>query len=110
MNALTYKGYAAIIEFDAADKIFVGRIVGIRDIVSFHAETVKGIEVAFQESVDDYLEACQRFSKSPNKPYSGHLMLRIPPELHAQVAALAKASGKSINTWAVELFSQRLAA
>ena len=36
MNAMTYKGYAARVEFDAEDHIFVGHIIGIRDIVSFH--------------------------------------------------------------------------
>ena len=35
-NAVTYKGYAARVEFDAQGRIFFGRIAGIRDIVSFH--------------------------------------------------------------------------
>jgi len=36
MNAMKYKGYAARIEYDAHDRIFVGHLVGIRDIVGFH--------------------------------------------------------------------------
>jgi predicted HicB family RNase H-like nuclease len=40
MNGMTYKGYAARVEFDAEDHIFVGHIIGIRDIVGFHGETV----------------------------------------------------------------------
>ncbi len=39
-NAMTYKRYAARIEFDAQDRIFFGRLAGIRDIVTFHGETV----------------------------------------------------------------------
>jgi predicted HicB family RNase H-like nuclease len=35
----------------------------------------------------------------PQKPYSGKLMLRITPEIHAKVARVAQASGKSINAW-----------
>ena len=52
-NALTYKGYSARVEFDAEDRIFAGRIAGIRDIVGFHAETVTGLEKAFREAVND---------------------------------------------------------
>jgi len=29
-NAMTYKGYAARIEFDSQDRIFFGRLAGIR--------------------------------------------------------------------------------
>jgi predicted HicB family RNase H-like nuclease len=43
-NAMTYKGYAARIEFDAQDRIFFGRLAGIRDIITFHGETVDELE------------------------------------------------------------------
>ncbi len=36
MNTLPkYKGYIGTIDFDAEDRIFVGRIVGIRDGINF---------------------------------------------------------------------------
>ena len=40
MSKMTHKGYSARIEYDDRDGIFVGRIVGIQDIISFHADTV----------------------------------------------------------------------
>jgi len=54
-NAMTYKGYSARIEFDDQDHIFVGHLVGIRDIVGFHGSSVRELETAFHEAVDDYL-------------------------------------------------------
>ncbi len=36
MNMMKYKNYIARIEFDDDDRIFVGRLAGIDDIVSFH--------------------------------------------------------------------------
>jgi len=66
---MTYKGYAARIEFDAEDRIFVGRLAGIKDIVSFHATTAEELKNAFREAVDDYLEACKKIGKPPEKPY-----------------------------------------
>jgi len=40
MNSMTYKGYTARVEFDERDDIFVGRVLGVRDIISFHAALV----------------------------------------------------------------------
>lgn len=100
MNAMTYKGYTARIEYDDADQIFVGRLAGIRDIVGFHASTVEGLQNAFHESVNDYVQACEKLGHSPQKPASGKLMLRVPPEVHSAALTAAQASGVSLNQWA----------
>lgn len=96
---MNYKGYFARVEFDPDDRIFVGHIVGIRDVVGFHGSSVEELETAFKEAVENYLVACQELNQEPNKPYSGKLLLRIPVDLHASVAASAEAKGKSINKW-----------
>ena len=53
MNTLRYNGYDARVEFDAEDRVFVGHIAGIRDIVGFHGASVDALEAAFHEAVDD---------------------------------------------------------
>ncbi|WP_459864993.1 type II toxin-antitoxin system HicB family antitoxin [Endothiovibrio diazotrophicus] len=103
---MSYKGYSARIEFDAEDRVFVGHIAGIRDIVSFHGSTVDELEEAFHQATDDYLTACEELGQSPNKPYSGKLMLRVPPETHAAVATAAELNGKSINQWATDILDK----
>ncbi|MDY0134475.1 type II toxin-antitoxin system HicB family antitoxin [Halothiobacillus sp.] len=106
MNTMTYKGYTARLDYDDEDKLIVGRILGIRDIVSFHGEAVTELEHAFHEAVDDYLEACAKLGQAPNKPASGKLMLRIPQEVHHAALVAAQASGKSLNQWAAETISK----
>jgi predicted HicB family RNase H-like nuclease len=106
MNTMTYKGYAAKIEYSDDDQCFVGHIAGIKDVVGFHGESVAELRAAFEEAVDDYLETCARLNRPPQKPYSGRLMLRIPPDIHAAVAVAAEVSGKSINQWAAEKFAE----
>lgn len=101
-NTLNYNGYTARIEFDPEDRIFFGRIAGIRDIITFHGKTVDELISAFEEAVDDYLEVCARLGQQPNKTYSGKLLLRLPSEVHAAVAVKAELGGKSINQWACE--------
>lgn len=105
-NTLMHNGYSARIEFSSEDECFVGHIAGIKDIVGFHAETVSELKAAFVEAVDDYLEVCAKVGKQPQKPYSGKLMLRLPPETHAAVALAAELSGKSINQWASDALNR----
>ena len=106
MKPMIYRGYSARIEYSDEDECFVGRVAGIRDIISFHGESVEEIRQAFKDALDFYLKTCADRGETPNKPYSGKLMLRVPPELHAAVATAAEISGKSINQWAAEALSK----
>ena len=106
MNIMKYKNYIARIEFDEGDRIFVGRLAGIDDIVSFHGSNVDDLETAFHESVDHYLEVSERTGRPAQKPYSGNLMLRINPDIHAAVATVSKVQGKSINQWVSEVLDK----
>lgn len=103
MNTMSYNGYSARVEFDAEDRLFVGHIAGIRDIVGFHGESVAELEAAFHEAMDDYLAACKKLKQSPDKPYSGRVMLRLPPEVHARASAAAQVQGVSFNQWAARV-------
>jgi predicted HicB family RNase H-like nuclease len=106
MSIMTYKGYNARVEFDDDDGIFFGRIVGIKDVVGFHADTVGSLRAAFHKAVDDYLVACAKFNKAPDREYSGKVMLRLDPELHARIAKTAELAGMSINQWGERVLSQ----
>lgn len=106
MNTMFYKGYSARIEFDDEDRIFVGHIAGIRDIVGFHGSSVDELEGAFHETVDDYLAHCAKLKLPPNKPFSGRMLLRVPPEVHARVSAAAQVAGISLNQWATQALEQ----
>jgi predicted HicB family RNase H-like nuclease len=96
-NILKHRGYVARVEFDAEDRIFFGSVAGIEDGVGFHADNVDGLVAAFEEAVDDYLDACERIGKTPQKPFSGNVFLRVDPAIHAQIAIAAKLAGMSLS-------------
>lgn len=102
MSTMSYKGYYSRIEFAADDELFVGHLAGINDVVGFHADNVADLKTAFHEAVDDYLATCEKIGKSPEKPYSGKMMFRVPVEVHARAALAAAVTGKSLNQWAEE--------
>ena len=102
MSTMTYRGYAARVEFDNEDGLFVGRVAGLRDGVNFHGSSVDDLRAAFREAVDGYIEVCARIGKSPQKPFSGQLMVRVDPAVHARAAQAAELAGKSLAKWAEE--------
>lgn len=102
-NILEHRGYRARVEFDADDELFFGRIAGIRDGVTFHADSVAALVSAFHEAVDDYIDACAAVGKKPDRPYSGKLMLRVDPAVHARSVEAAELAGKSLNQWTEEV-------
>lgn len=108
MNIMRYKGYSARIEYSDEDECFVGHVAGIRDVVGFHGESVSELKAAFEEAVEDYLATCKKLKRAPQRPYSGKVMLRIDPALHAKAAMLAEAEGKSLNAWAQEALDKAI--
>ncbi|WP_175784530.1 type II toxin-antitoxin system HicB family antitoxin [Burkholderia ambifaria] len=106
MNTMHYNGYFARVEFDERDGIFVGRVLGVNSIISFHGESVAELRAEFVVAVDDYLADCKERGATPEKPASGRLMLRIDPNVHASVSVAAAAAGESINQWSEEVLGR----
>ncbi len=106
MNVMSYKSYSARIEYSDEDGCFIGHLAGIRDVVGFHGESVSELRSAFEEAVDDYLATCEKLNRAPQRPYSGKVMLRLEPGIHARMAMQAESQGKSLNAWAQEALAK----
>jgi predicted HicB family RNase H-like nuclease len=101
-NLMTYKGYTGKVGFDPEDQVFTGRVLGVKDIIGFHGETVAELVADFHQAVDYYLAVCAKRGETPDKPYSGKILLRVAPEVHAAAAMAAEAAGASLNQWVAE--------
>ena len=106
MNTMNFQGYTARVEYDERDDIFVGRVLGLRSVISFHGKTVAELRREFVAAIKDYLADCQEQGVSPEKPASGKLLIRVPPEVHSRALIKAQAMGKSLNQWATEALEQ----
>ena len=108
MNTLKYKGYITKINYDPDDEIFFGKILGIKDIFGFHAETAKELKPAFHEAVEHYLEFCKIKQIEPQKSFSGNFVVRFSPEIHEKITLAASNVHKSLNTWLEDLVKRHL--
>jgi predicted HicB family RNase H-like nuclease len=94
---LEYRGYFGTVEAD--DGIFVGRVTGLRDVITFEGTTFAEVEQAFRDSIEDYLAFCAERGEPPDRSYSGKIPLRVSPETHRRAAMHAHAAGMSLNQW-----------
>lgn len=107
-NTMNYKGYYAKVEFDPRNDVFVGRVLGIEDSISFHGATVRELHTDFKAAIEHYLEDCARTGRKPQKQASGNILIRIAPELHATATVVAQAKGKSLNAWVVDAIKEHV--
>ena len=94
---LEYKGYIGTIE--AEDGVFLGRVAGLRDVITFEGTTFAEVERAFRDSIDDYLAFCAQRGEPADRPYSGRIPLRVSPDTHRRAAMRAQSEGLSLNQW-----------
>jgi predicted HicB family RNase H-like nuclease len=106
---MDYKNYQAVVEFDAEDRIFTGRVVNTNDVIVFDGTSVDELEVAFHTAIDQYLQDCEALGKNPDKPFSGRFNLRIAPPLHRQIVMRAEQQGLSLNTFIERVLTEAIA-
>ena len=92
-------GHTGRVDFDDEAGLFHGEVVDLKDVVTFQGKSVDELEQAFRDSVDDYLEFCAERGEESDRPFTGRLMLRLPPELRRKAYVRAQREGKSLNQW-----------
>jgi predicted HicB family RNase H-like nuclease len=103
---MEYKGYVGTVQYSPDDRVFHGRIAGIRDVITFEGDSVQTLEDDFRSAVDDYLATCAKRGREPEKPFSGKFVLRTTPDVHRAAVQAAAREGKSLNAWAAEVIAR----
>ena len=103
---MTYKGYVGKVEVEEEAGVLYGEVINTRDVITFEGKTVTELKRAFHESVDDYLAFCAQRGEEPEKPFSGHFVVRVSPELHRRIFIKARLTHKSLNKWVAEILEK----
>ncbi len=104
-----YKGYIGSAEVDVDDHVLVGRLLFIRDVITYSATDVSGLEAAFREAVDDYLLTCEQEGTPPEVPCKGSFNVRVGPARHRVLALTAKRQGVGLNDFVVNAIDAAIA-
>ena len=107
-KVLKYKGYRASVEYSDEDRCFIGRVLGIRDIIGFNGDGIEELESMFHEAIDSYLQNCAADGKSPDREYKGSFNVRVTPESHCAAACRAQELGMSLNQFVADAIREKL--
>ena len=109
MNSmLEYNGYHATVVYDAEDELFVGEVFGISDSLNFHGSSVDELKQMFANCIDNYLDLCKKLGKEPQKEFKGSFNVRIPSELHRQIAMQAEKQKITLNQYVVNALNKSI--
>ena len=98
MGTLKYKGYSGTVEYSEEDNCLFGKVIGMnKNIITYEGKTVEDLKADFVSGIDLYLDSCKDRGVKPQKPFSGTLNIRIPSEVHSQLALKSQLTGRSIN-------------
>lgn len=64
---IKYKGYVGCFEFDEKTNLFLGKIANSHHLITFQGKSLESIQQAFQDSVNEYIEWCEKHGKLPEK-------------------------------------------
>ena len=107
-STLQHRDYEGSVLYSAEDKCLHGRVLGIRDMISYGGKTVEDLEQNFRDAVDEYLAFCQETGKTPNKPFKGSLNIRISHDLHLRASRFAEEHHQKLNAVINEALAEYL--
>lgn len=105
---MEYKGYHAKIEYSDEDETFVGRVIGLADVIIFDGDSIVELTDSFHMALDEYLEFCKELGKEPDKEFKGSFNVRIEPELHKKAVIEAEKKDISLNQYVAEAIEQHI--
>ena len=109
-NTIIYKGYIGSVEFSETDRVFHGKVQGIRSLVSYEGSNADELINDFHEAVDDYLDMCQMHGITPEVAFKGCFSVRLRDDLHKRAAIYAINHGQSLNRFVEDAVADRLTA
>ena len=86
--------------------MFRGEFIGLNCGADCYATTVEGLNEEGRKSLKVFLDMCAEDGVEPRQEFTGRFNLRIPSALHERVVVRAKAEGKSVNAWMVEILKK----
>lgn len=105
MNTMKYKNYIGSAEVDFDDNILHGKLLHIKDLVTYEATSPEALETEFRAAVDDYLADCKDMGVEPDTPFKGQFNVRVSPELHRELSICARAQNVSLNEYVARVLT-----
>ena len=103
--------FSVMVQWSEEDNAYIANVPELPGLSAFgssHEEAIKELFIA-QEAYLEVLEEDGEEIPEPDiyKPFSGQTRIRLPKSLHASLNYQARKEGVSLNTYIVQLLSER---
>lgn len=105
MKHMQYKGQFGSAEVSVEDGVVFGKLLFIRDLITYESESPSGLQAAFEAAVDEYLAECIDEGREADRPLKGQFNVRVAPTLHRSLAIAASKCNKSLNDYVETILS-----
>ena len=107
-STLQHRGYEGSVQYSAEDKLLHGRVIGIRDAITYEGTDVDSLERNFTAAVDEYLEFCLAEGKEADAPFKGSFNVRLTHDLHRRAVLYTEEHNQKLNAVVQEALQQYL--
>ena len=107
IGLLQYKQYHGSVSFCEESKVFHGKLIGIRGLISYEGDSPESLEADFRKAIDFYLSCCEAEGWKPALPFDGDLRgVVIPSDMHKNLYIYSSNNNKSPETVLEEALKQ----
>jgi len=106
MNVMEINGFRAVITYDPEIELFRGEFIALNGGADFYAGDINSLKKEAALSLQTFLDMCKEDGVEPKRTYSGKFNVRLPSNLHEDIASAAASTGKSLNQWVIETLDQ----
>lgn len=66
MKELHYRGFTGSIEYSKEDHLYYGKVLGIRDLISYEGTSKSELFLDFRGAVNDYIRIRRKYAPTSN--------------------------------------------
>ncbi len=107
-DLLEYRGYCGTVNVSVEDETLYGKVLYIRDLIIYDGVDVPTLTANFKNAVDEYLALCRELGDKPEKPFTGTFQVRVPQDMHREIAIAAQKANISINKYTEEALATKI--
>ncbi len=98
-NLMDIDGYRAVIQYDSEIAMLRGEFIELNGGADFYASDLTSLREEGRRSLKVFLQMCEEDHVASRREYAGEIEIPALLQLHAEIEALTRAHGMSLNSW-----------
>lgn len=108
MDPIDYKDYVTVPHHSLKEHRYMGKILGLKEDITYEAHHQRDVKQAFKDAVDKYLADCEKEGKTPEVPYDEPLTLKLSWPVHKGLLVQAAEADISVEQYINDTLERHL--